>query len=57
MSSIRNWVVKFSCDERGMETVEWGVLAALIVAGLVGVITTLGGHVLTKFTALSTATS
>jgi Flp pilus assembly pilin Flp len=32
-------------------------LAALIVAGLIGVITTLGGNVLTAFTSLSTATS
>jgi Flp pilus assembly pilin Flp len=57
MSSIRNWVVKFARDERGMETVEWGVLAALIVAGLVTVIGTLGTHVNTKFTALQNATS
>jgi Flp pilus assembly pilin Flp len=40
-----------------METVEWGVLAALIVAGLVGVIASLGTHIQTKFTALQTATS
>jgi Flp pilus assembly pilin Flp len=44
-------------DDRGMETVEWGVLAALIVGGLVAVIGTLGTNVLNKFTALKNATS
>ncbi len=43
---------KFACDEQGMETVEWAILAALIVAGLVAVITTLGSNVLAKFTTL-----
>lgn len=47
---------RFLNDERGMETVEWAVLAALIVAGLVAVIATLGGNVLTKFTQLRDAT-
>ena len=50
-------VKRFAADERGMETVEWGILAALIVAGLVGVITGLGTNVLNKFTALKTATN
>jgi len=48
---------KFVKDERGMETVEWAVLAALIVAGLVTIITTLGNNVSTAFTALQTATT
>ena len=48
---------RFCRDERGMETVEWGVLAALIVAGLIAVIAGLGSNVLNKFTALQTATS
>jgi Flp pilus assembly pilin Flp len=47
---------RFSRDERGMETVEWAILAALIVAGLVTVITGLGQNILNKFTALQTAT-
>lgn len=51
-----NMLKRFWNDERGMETVEWAVLAALIVAGLVAVIATLGGNVLNKFTQLSTAT-
>lgn len=43
-------------DEQGMETVEWAVMAALIVAATATAIATLGGHVLTKFNALVTAT-
>jgi len=48
---------KFARDEQGMETVEWAILAALIVAGLVAVITTLGSNVLAKFTTLKNATT
>ncbi len=44
-------------DERGMETVEWAVLAALIVAGLVAVIASVGGNVKGAFQKLQTATS
>ncbi|MDB5293222.1 MAG: Flp/Fap pilin component [Phycisphaerales bacterium] len=57
MKVLRNWTARFIRDERGMETVEWGVLAALIVVGLVTAIGTLGNHVLTKFNALQNATS
>ena len=35
-----------------METVEWAVIAALIVGGLVAIVTTLGDNILTAFTAL-----
>jgi Flp pilus assembly pilin Flp len=31
----RNWLKDLAADERGMETVEWGVLSALVV--LIGV--------------------
>ena len=50
-------VRSFVRDERGLETVEWAILAALIVAGLVTVITGLGTNVLNKFTALKNATN
>jgi Flp pilus assembly pilin Flp len=46
----------FIRDDRGMETVEWAVLAALIVAGLIAVIAGLGTNVLNRFTTLQTAT-
>jgi Flp pilus assembly pilin Flp len=52
-----NIVWRFARDDRGMETVEWGVLAALIVGGLVAVVGTLGSNVLNKFTTMQNATT
>ncbi len=54
---LRTLVKAFLCDDRGMETVEWAVLAAILVAGLIAVISGLGTNVLNKFTALQTATN
>lgn len=48
---------RFCREESGMETVEWAVLAALIVAGLITVIETLGGNVLAAFQGLESATT
>ena len=42
-------------NEQGMETVEWAILAALIVAGLVGVIAAIGTQVNTQFGNLNNA--
>ncbi len=50
-------MARFMRDEQGMETVEWAILAALIVAGLVAVITGLGNNVLNKFTLMKNATN
>jgi Flp pilus assembly pilin Flp len=47
---------RFCREEGGMETVEWAILAALIVAGLVAIITGLGQNVLARFTTLQNAT-
>jgi len=55
--SMRKAIVAFLRDEQGMETVEWAILAALIVAGLVTVISGLGTNVLNRFTALQNATN
>jgi len=52
-----NLIKRFAGDHRGMETVEWGIMAALIVTGLVAVIGLLGGQILNKFTALQTSTT
>ena len=46
-------LVKFWNDEKGMETVEWAVLAALIVTGVIAVIGTLGDQVLAAFQGIS----
>jgi Flp pilus assembly pilin Flp len=57
MKTLRNWAVRFVRDERGMESVEWAVLAAILVAATATAIVSLGGHVTTKFNALNTVTS
>ena len=44
-------------DDRGMETVEWAVLASLVVAGLIGVVWLLGLGILRKMVGLQVATS
>jgi Flp pilus assembly pilin Flp len=43
-------------DESGMETVEWGVLAALIVGAVITALTTLGTNVKRQFDTLVNAT-
>ncbi len=48
----RLWV-----SEAGMETVEWAVLAALIVAGLIAIIASVGTNVTSAFQKIQTATS
>ena len=50
-------LVKFIKDEKGLETVEWAVIAALIVAGLVAIIQLLGNNVKNKFNQLQNATA
>lgn len=49
-------LVNFLKDERGLETVEWAVIAALIVAGLALIIGRIGGNVEDAFEALEDAT-
>ncbi|MHC4264414.1 MAG: Flp family type IVb pilin [Planctomycetota bacterium] len=51
-----NTLKRFLKDEKGMETVEWAVLAALIVVGLIAIIDQLGTNVLSAFTKLESAT-
>ena len=52
-----SFVRRFVRDDRGMETVEWAVLAALIVAGLIGIVAAVGANVSTAFSNLKTATT
>jgi len=56
-TAMRTLIARFIRDEQGMETVEWAVVAALIVAGLVAVISGLGTNVNSKFNALKNATT
>lgn len=50
-------VKKIIRDQRGLETVEWGILASLIVTGLVTVVGLLGGQILNKFQTMQNATT
>jgi pilus assembly protein Flp/PilA len=45
---------RFWTDDRGTETVEWGILAGLIVAGLVASFAAIGTWVHGKITTLET---
>ena len=46
---LKDLVAKFVRDERGMETVEYAVMTALIVAALVTAITALSGAISGRF--------
>ena len=46
-------MLKFLTDERGMESVEWAVVAALIVIGLTAAFLSLGQAVQNKVQALT----
>jgi Flp pilus assembly pilin Flp len=52
-----NLVKRFLKDDTGMETVEWAIMAALIVAGLILIISGIGTNVSNAFTKLQTATT
>ena len=52
-----NTLRRFWSDDGGMETVEWAILAALIVAGLIGIVAAVGGNIKTAFTNLQTGTT
>ncbi len=46
---------RFFRDEKGLETVEYAIIAGLIVVGVIVTIGTIGGYVKGKFDALMTA--
>jgi len=48
-------VKRFIQDERGLETVEYAIIAGLIVVGTIATILAIGAWVNTKFNALNTA--
>ena len=47
-------VKKFVKDEKGLETVEYAIIAGLIVVGTIATIVSIGGWVNAKFNALNT---
>lgn len=52
---MKDLVKKFVKDERGLETVEYAIIAGLIVVGTIATIISIGTWVNGKFTALDTA--
>jgi len=49
---MKSLVKEFLSDERGLETVEYAIIAGIIVVATLGVIASIGGWVKEKFTAL-----
>jgi pilus assembly protein Flp/PilA len=55
MSTFISAVRTFIADEEGVTALEYGMIAALIAAVIVGVVTDLGTSVQSAFTKISTA--
>jgi len=53
---MTSMIKRLVADEKGMETVEWGVLAALIVGAVIAALTTLGTNVMNQFNILVSST-
>lgn len=49
MRTVLSSVKSFVQDDRGLETVEYAIIAALITGAAITAITSLGGAVATKF--------
>ena len=54
---MKDLLRKFVRDEKGLETVEYAIIAGLIVVGVIATVSQIGGWVATKFGALLTALS
>ena len=46
---------RFLSDEQGLETVEYAIIAGLIVVALIAIITSIGGKVKARFQSLDDA--
>ena len=46
---MKNLVTRFANDESGATAIEYGLIAALISVVIIGVLSTLGGNLNTKF--------
>ena len=54
---MRTVLKRFIDDENGLETVEYAIIAGLIVVGVIATVASIGTWVNTKFAALLTALS
>ena len=52
---MTNLISRFVRDESGATAIEYGLIAALISVVIIGVLTTIGGDLLTRFTAIADA--
>jgi pilus assembly protein Flp/PilA len=52
---MKNLVSRFVRDESGATAIEYGLIAALISVVIIGVLTTIGGNLNTKFGSVATA--
>ena len=50
---MKNLVTRFAKDESGATAIEYGLIAALISVVIIGVLTTLGTRLNTKFKSIS----
>ncbi|HDZ20474.1 MAG TPA: Flp family type IVb pilin [Phycisphaerae bacterium] len=55
MRTIRKFIKKLVADERGLETVEYAIIAGLITVAAIATITAVGVLVHQKFQSLETA--
>ena len=46
---MRNFIKNFANDESGATAIEYGLIAALIAVVIIGVLTTVGDNLTTKF--------
>ena len=52
---MKKLFVRLLKDETGVTAIEYGLIAALVSLAILGILTTLGGSLVTIFTAISTA--
>ena len=52
MGTLKTLWKKFSGDDRGLETVEYAIIAGIIVVGTLGLLASIGGWVYTRFNSL-----
>ena len=55
VKSLKAAMKNFINDESGATAIEYGLIAGLIAVAIVAVLTTVGGNLLTTFTAISNA--
>ena len=48
-------IARFVKDESGATAIEYGLIAALISVAIIGILTTIGTNLVTKFTTIATA--